>query len=878
MDEALVKETGAEAKALADIVSWSRSLPLPDWQQDALRRLYRSESLSDSDLDELLPVCKGETSAEPVTADHIRDPAASNAQVTLKRLEKLEHVNALKEGQVLSFEKIGLTVVYGDNGAGKSGYARVLKQACRARLPSGGSAILPNVYDGGSGTPQADIVFRVGGQSRRFSWQEGTARDPELTAVSVFDSQTANVHVDKKNDLAYTPAPLKILEELAKACQTLKEKLTGEIGTLENQTPAVLEDPKCARDTEAGKLLSEISATTKPQTVEELAGLDEAEAVELRSLASDLATDPVKAVQGLQAIKSEIEAFVAKVKAVQAATEDQQIRELIDLKSTLKVAKEAASLASTKLFSREPLPEVGSETWRKLWEAARSYSEAAAYRGQDFPVTDDEARCVLCHQKLTPEASERLKSFENFVHDETGKREKAAKEAYTEKLRQMCEQQLSTAEIERVVALVRDRLGEEAVAERLRKVAIVNAWRLRSILKKHESEPECDWPKAEMLKPEEIDEVLHRLSKRISGLTAKADSPERQSMIARRNELEARKWLDGVKDDVLAQIMRLKEIAKLEKAQKTTATNRITAFSKDLAKSLVTDRLKQKFAEEIADLGAERLEVRLEQAKSAAGVTFFHVRLKSKSDAPVGKVLSEGEHRCVALAAFLAELATAGAASAIVFDDPVSSFDHFHREKVAKRLARESLERQVVVFTHDIAFVVLIEEASRATEEQAKIPIGYRLVSRGSDAPGFCHNERPMKEEPVENAVERMRQHLKNVKIDHERGDQTKWDQAVRQFAQDLRKAWERAVEDIVSPVIRRLDRKVKTNGLVKLTVIEKNDCTTMREAYRHLSPFLHNQPEELDPQPLTPNDIEQEIKKLEDWVSRIQERQKTIK
>ncbi len=43
---------------------------------------------------------------------------------------------------------------------------------------------------------------------------------------------------------------------------------------------------------------------------------------------------------------------------------------------------------------------------------------------------------------------------------------------------------------------------------------------------------------------------------------------------------------------------------------------------------------------------------------------------------PVGKVLSEGEHRCVALAAFLAELSTIDAQSAIVFDDPVSSLDH----------------------------------------------------------------------------------------------------------------------------------------------------------------------------------------------------------
>lgn len=80
---------------------------------------------------------------------------------------------------------------------------------------------------------------------------------------------------------------------------------------------------------------------------------------------------------------------------------------------------------------------------------------------------------------------------------------------------------------------------------------------------------------------------------------------------------------------------------------------------------------------------------------------------------------------------FLAELATTDTASAIVFDDPVSSLDHVHRDKVAERLANESLSRQVIVFTHDIAFLILVEEACRATQTRETIPISYRLVSRG---------------------------------------------------------------------------------------------------------------------------------------------------
>ena len=118
-DEASTEETNTEAKALSQILSWSSDCP--NWQKDALRRLCGAESLSDTDVDELLQVCKGETSAVAMTADHIRDPVESNVEVTLANLNKLKHVNALREGEVLSFQKNGLTIIYGDNGAGKSG-------------------------------------------------------------------------------------------------------------------------------------------------------------------------------------------------------------------------------------------------------------------------------------------------------------------------------------------------------------------------------------------------------------------------------------------------------------------------------------------------------------------------------------------------------------------------------------------------------------------------------------------------------------------------------------------------------------------------------------------------------------------------------------
>jgi len=273
-----------EATALTDILSWSADLPA--WQRDALRRLCASNSLDQIAIDELLEICKGNSAATPLGKDHLRDPAGGTAVVTLKALHGLANVNALAPGERLSFGNSGLTVIYGDNGAGKSGYARVLKQICRARSPKG-DTILPNIYADAKGEPSAKIDFRIGAQNRSASWTQGSASDAMLSAVSAFDSRTANVHVENTNELAYTPMPLQILAGLAKACQDLKTKLSADIRRLEEQTPQIVSEPTCQDTTSVGRLLKSLSPKTKDEDVKKLAGLTEAEETKLQSLDAD---------------------------------------------------------------------------------------------------------------------------------------------------------------------------------------------------------------------------------------------------------------------------------------------------------------------------------------------------------------------------------------------------------------------------------------------------------------------------------------------------------------------------------------------------------------------------------------------------------------
>lgn len=409
-----------EAAALADILKWSADIPA--WQRDALRRLCSQPKLEPTDVTSLVAICKTVEQGQPLDATHVRDPAASHAVVTLGALHGLSNVNALAPGERLSFGKTGLTVIYGDNGAGKSGYARVLKQLCRARSPKG-DAILPNIYAASSGTPSASIEFYIGGQKRNTSWTQGSAADAMLSAVSVFDSRTANVHVENTNDLAYTPLPLRILAGLAQACQDVKTKLAAEIKTLQDQTPAVLSTPDYQPHTEVGKLLAALSGKTKTEAVEKLAGLNVEEDARLQTLITDLASDPTRTVRQLQGHETRLNTTIDQLaRLVAIATEESRTR-LHDLHARLGTARRASAAASANLFADEPLPDIGSDVWKSLWEAARDYSRASAYPDRIFPVVEADAHCVLCQQPLSEEASKRLGSFEAFVQDESKRRE-----------------------------------------------------------------------------------------------------------------------------------------------------------------------------------------------------------------------------------------------------------------------------------------------------------------------------------------------------------------------------------------------------------------------------------------------------------------------
>ena len=123
----------------------------------------------------------------------------------------------------------------------------------------------------------------------------------------------------------------------------------------------------------------------------------------------------------------------------------------------------------------------------------------------------------------------------------------------------------------------------------------------------------------------------------------------------------------------------------------------------------------------------------------AEGVFYHKLILTRNPGVELPRIVSEGEQRCISIAAFFAELSTAEDPSAIVFDDPVSSLDFEWRNSVARRLVEESQRRQVIVFTHDVVFLLSLKQYA----EESNTQFLDQHVRRQSMGAGVCAEELP---------------------------------------------------------------------------------------------------------------------------------------
>jgi energy-coupling factor transporter ATP-binding protein EcfA2 len=858
---------------LQEILQWSQDRP--EWQRDTLRRLVLNGELSDEDINALAEICKSghglseQRDTKPLAQEHVPAQTAG-APVSLVSIFHHRGVNALAEDQTLKFGP-GLTVVYGDNGAGKTGYIRILKSACRARGPE---KILGNVASGT--TPLAPVVaikYKVGGEADPREWAGGS-EDQFVSRVSIFDTQCAAVYLTEKTDVAFRPFGLDLFDKLVKVCKAVRAKLESEqqaLGT--NALTAV--QTAIPDGTAVAKFLANVSSLTKPEAVKALAELSPEEEARLALLEKSLldlqANDPEKLIRQLTVRAGRVQALVRHLKEVEAALSDNALKAVFDARTEGRRKREEAKRLREATFPQGLLQGTGTDAWAALWESARRFSQEQACPDKPFPVVGDGAHCVLCQQDLDHAAAHRLQQFEDFVASTVERELRQIRDTFARQRKAFAELKTRTEAADETLKEIR--IEHEAVADAISAALASNEKRRATILSALTEDKDLAADCAALVSVTAGAEGLSaQIDERIKTLRTKANDQTRKSMTAEAQELRARKLLGAHQQTVLDDIERRKKYAAYGLCIDDTKTQAITAKSTAVTKTIVSQKLKKSFQDELVNLSFRHVEVELKELGGADGVFYHKLLLTRAPGVELPKVVSEGEQRCLSIAAFFAELSTADDPSGIVFDDPVSSLDFQWRNSVARRLVEESKTRQVIVFTHDVVFLLSLQQYA---DELGIEPLDQHVRHQSKGA-GVCAEELPWVALPVKKKIAYLNNCWQATDKLSRDGHQDAYEKEAKYLYGLLREAWERALEEVLlGGVVERYRPGVQTQQIAQIADISAEDCKAVETAMTKCSIWLpgHDKAAAARAPVPAPAELKVDIDALATWVAAIRKR-----
>ena len=862
---------------LNKILNWTQTLP--DWQRDAARRLLQRENgLLEEDYAQLYALLKAEhkldnpdqLTSDPLAANHLPASIQSGDTVILKEMRELNNVNRIAQNQKLAFCETGMSVIYGDNGAGKSGYVRVMKQACRCRDNS--ETVHSNANDPVSGAliPKAKFVINKQGKDEKVSWESGADAPEVLSMISVFDTRCARSYLTAEQDVAYLPYGLDIVENLARGViPELTKRLSAEISSIDT---SVMAFNHLLGETEVGTLISKLNARTKVKTLQALGTLSEEEIARIAELNKALAeADPMAKAGELKRLVSRLKTLADNISKVSKWVDDGAMQRLKDLDEGVVEAEENETKAATALQSGEALLSgTGEKLWKAMFEAARKYSTESAYPDHEFPYTDDGAQCPLCQSELN-ESGARLNRFEQYIKDDV------AKLAY-EKRDALVDIRKKLERVDLAIPMDKDMRAEINLHDDGSIVKSIIAFqksideRRQWILNALDSHK---WDDANELAecPRLAVRKLAAQKLREAKTFIKASNPElKKQLELQYGELIARQNLEKSLQGVLDLIERMKQVAGLNACKKDLKTTPISNKAKVFASDAVTKELKTALDAEFANLGVGHIKTKLKE-KNIKGRMHHQLLLEIPSSKALDEILSEGEQRAIALGSFMAELSLANHSCGIVFDDPVSSLDHNRRQHVARRLVQEAQNRQVIIFTHDTSFLGQLRDEIEIIKLQHKIQfVEWKGMHSGNVCDGLPWGHASYKERItiLEQTQKRM---VKKPWPAYPNDD----DKAEMFNAYSrLRASIERVIQDVVfCGVVKRYRDWISMNSLEDVVGFEDAECNEINRLYQRCNNLVDaHDPSSAKNIPCpTPAEFEKDIQDLKAVIDTIKSR-----
>lgn len=838
----------------------------PKWLQVATKRLLESGDLNDAAVSEMAVLCRQEANNEFPDVDCSIPAGAFNVhdseEIRLCSISEVFGINKLAPRTALDFGKSNVAVVYGHNGSGKSGYVRLLKHVCGARDCIRGQ-LLKNVFSPKVVTQKAKVSFLKNGLPAEYEWA-GSGVCDDLCSVEIFDTSFGRVFMGSENEVSYEPPVLSFFSNLIAVCEKVAAKLEAEVSASKSKMPNI---PNSLFGTPGVAWVEKVNARTTIDDLDSHCFFSPENQTEIDELQKRIyITSPADKAKQFRTKQSHVDDLIKDIQTYLSQLSDENCKNIFTAKKKSNLKKSAAESAAKEVFSGAKLEGVGSDVWKELWSAARKYSEEVAYTGQEFPFEGENSVCVLCHQPLSEEAKQRFTSFESYIIGETQKQATEAARAVKQSTdalpdipsHEALKTKIDAAGIENqdIIKAMNDTFT--SLQDRKTKVMLFDS---EDVLEPTSQSP--DWI-------EEIRKISKGYEISAKKYEEDAEKDNRIELQTQLKNLQAKKWLAEQKTAIQEEVNRLQSLERLQNAIKKTNSRALSIKKGELAEMFITEAFVQRFNDELKALGATRIKVKLIKSKVSKGKVLHTLQLDGAAN-NLNEVLSEGENRIVSIAAFLADVTGRANRAPFVFDDPISSLDQDYEEAVVQRLCTIASQRQVIIFTHRLSLLGMIQDYAKKVGIEPEV-ICIREEFWGTGEPG----DTPLFAKKPDKALNQLIDDrlAKAKKLLNEEGKSV-YEPYAKALCSDFRILLERMIEcELIADVVQRYRRAITTMGKIgNLAKISEADCNYFDDLMTKYSRYEHSQPQEA-PVPLPePDAFETDFTSLREWQAEFKKR-----
>lgn len=803
----------------------------PHWVQLAVTKVFGQAAVSDEVIDELLALLKtteGQSNGTKIDLDpYFKETSGASSDIRIVSIGEIEGIDALAPRNPLPFTP-KLSVVYGNNGSGKSGYARILKKLCGK---PNAAELQPNVYKTAPQRRQCTVVASIDGTEKTFVWPANSKSVEELSPVDVFDSQTGFFYIDKDQEVSYVPNEVALFEQLVSVFQKLQQKLRAEQDSVNTKLPArPLEfgDTKYIR-----AMFDRLKHNTDVNTVEGFFSFTDDDSTVLKQQEERLSASPVDLATKKNKRVIQLENLLRQVTSAANLVSQTAVNTLQQLEHDAQQKRKVARQAADAIVNEISFDGFGNETWKAMWEAARKYSKQNAYPEADFPVVEQDSKCVLCEQELGVVAKQRLVKFESYVTGELESSATTAETAFTNALKQLPEKPSNQ---ELLTAFQAAQLDENEWLPVFKTV-----WDdIETVVKTEKDQNRESHSYYDLATDtfEAIQSLIDNLKLEIEQHKKDAENFDKPALTAEINDFKSKRWASGYIQSIKNEIAGLQKKHQIDGWLKSVNTTAVSKEAGRISEILVTDAFVGRFNTELKLLGAGKVNVELIKTKTKHGRVQHKIQLHGlhpqHSRSKALQVLSEGEQRIVSLAAFLADVTSKPNSAPFIFDDPISSLDQTYEEHTAKRLVDLSEERQVIVFTHRLSLLGQLIEKGKAE----CIHLRREMWGTGEHGalPLFAKN-------PIKAINDLRNSRLSAARKVFTTEGYDGYYPLAKAICSDFRILLERIVEvELLAEVVMRHRKDVQTkNRIQQLAKITKEDCEMLEQLMTHYSYFEHS-------------------------------------